>query len=201
MSYKNKEDQKKWRENHRDYMAAYNKAYRQKNLAALMAQKNKYYHDNKEEILRKQKEKWHSSPEYREKKRREAALYYSKRDKEKMRALKRIYQRNKIKTDIQFRLKMNLRSRLLMAIKSDQRVGSAIRDLGCSIAELKMYLEGQFKDGMTWANYGLRGWHIDHKIPLDLFDLADRAQFVAACHYSNLQPLWAKENFSKGNRI
>ncbi len=57
------------------------------------------------------------------------------------------------------------------------------------------------KDTMTWDNYGLYGWHIDHIKPLASFDLTDREQFLEACHYTNLQPLWAEENLSKGNKI
>ena len=54
---------------------------------------------------------------------------------------------------------------------------------------------------MTWNNYGYKGWHIDHIIPLSAFDLADREQFLKACHFTNLQPLRAEENFSKNNKI
>ena len=54
---------------------------------------------------------------------------------------------------------------------------------------------------MSWDNYGRTGWHIDHIIPLSKFDLTDREQFLKACHYTNLQPLWAKDNLIKGNKF
>jgi hypothetical protein len=79
--------------------------------------------------------------------------------------------------------------------------GSAVRDLGCSFEKLKRHLESQFQPGMTWKNYGLHGWHIDHIKPLVLFDLTNRKQFLEACNYKNLQPLWAKENLSKKGKI
>lgn len=51
---------------------------------------------------------------------------------------------------------------------------------------------------MTWENFG--EWHIDHIVPLSKFNLTDYEQLKIACHFSNLQPLWAKDNLSKGNR-
>ena len=54
---------------------------------------------------------------------------------------------------------------------------------------------------MNWDNYGFYGWHIDHIIPLDFYDLQNREEFLKACHYTNLQPLWAEENITKGNKI
>lgn len=96
------------------------------------------------------------------------------------------------------RLADNLRSRLRKAIKNDQKVGSAISDLGCSIEELKKHLEDQFAEGMTWDNYGLKGWHIDHIKPLAKYNLSNPEEFKEACNYKNLQPLWAKDNLKKG---
>ena len=100
----------------------------------------------------------------------------------------------------QFKLKTDLRTRLRQAIKSNRKSGSAVRDLGCSIEYLKAYLEGQFEPGMTWDNWAHDGWHIDHIRPLASFDLTDPEQFKQAVHYTNLQPLWAKDNFKKGRR-
>ena len=71
--------------------------------------------------------------------------------------------------------------------------------MGCSISELKDYLESKFQVGMTWENHSQTGWHIDHIKPLSHFDLSDRDQFLQACHYTNLQPLWAKDNLSKSD--
>lgn len=83
------------------------------------------------------------------------------------------------------------------------RAGSAVRDLGCSIAELRAHLEARFKSGMTWTNWGrLPGsWQIDHIRPLASFDLTDRDQLLEACHYTNLQPLWWQENLKKGAKV
>lgn len=111
---------------------------------------------------------------------------------------KRAYNKQKYQTDIEFRLKAILRSRLTKAIR-DKKLGSHVKDLGCTVTELKFYLEGKFQDGMSWGNYGK--WHIDHVIPISFFDLSDRKQFLEACYYTNLQPLWASENLKKGNKL
>ncbi len=111
------------------------------------------------------------------------------------------YHKRKSAEDIQFKLRSRLRSRLRMAITSKQKKGSAIRDLGCSVPELKIYLESKFQSGMNWDNWSRNGWHIDHIIPLDSFDLTKQEELKRAVHYTNLQPLWAKENISKSNKI
>jgi len=113
----------------------------------------------------------------------------------------------KRKNCIYTKIKENLRSRTYQAIKNNQKSGSAIKDLGCSVEKLKQYLENKFYphpitlENMTWDNYGLYGWHIDHVVPLSLFDLTDPKQFIKACNYTNLQPLWAEENLKKGASV
>jgi len=99
-----------------------------------------------------------------------------------------------------FRLKSNLRVRLRAALKTNAKTGSAVADLGCAVPELKAHLEVQFKPGMTWKNWSRAGWHIDHIRPLASFDLTDRKQFLAACHYTNLQPLWFEDHIKKTAR-
>lgn len=94
------------------------------------------------------------------------------------------------------KLSINLRSRLSKALKRQQKTCSAVRDLGCSLEELKSHLESKFTSGMSWNNYG-SGWHIDHIRPLAL--AVSEEEVLKLCHYSNLQPLWAKDNLSKGD--
>jgi hypothetical protein len=95
-----------------------------------------------------------------------------------------------------YRLKSILRSRLSKLLKGEV---SAVSDLGCSIEELKKYLELKFLPGMSWANHGLRGWHIDHIIPLASANSEEELKKL--CHYSNLQPLWSEDNLSKGDKL
>ena len=69
--------------------------------------------------------------------------------------------------------------------------------VGCSPQDLILHLEKQFKEGMSWDNYGLYGWHIDHKIPLS--SASTEEDLFKLCHYTNLQPLWAIDNLKKGS--
>lgn len=87
-----------------------------------------------------------------------------------------------------------------MRLKKNRKTGSAVRDLGCSIKELKQRLESQFQPGMTWDNYGVY-WHIDHIVPLASFNLTNREELLKACHFSNLQPLTVRENLKKGEKV
>ena len=71
--------------------------------------------------------------------------------------------------------------------------------LGASHEKTVEHIESLFQPGMSWSNYGK--WHIDHIIPCASFDLKCPVQQLACCHYTNLQPLWAFDNMSKGAKI
>ena len=109
-------------------------------------------------------------------------------------------QKERYHTDIQYKLAASLRGRINTALNGNQKVGSAVDNLGCSIDELKTHIESKFKPGMTWDNHKVHGWHVDHIKPLSSFDLTDVEQFKEACNYKNLQPMWAKDNWNKGNK-
>lgn len=111
--------------------------------------------------------------------------------------------RNRIryKEDLNFKISQVLRTRLSTALKNNYKCGSAVDDLGCSIDKFKLWIEMQWTKGMNWNNHGFYGWHIDHKIPLASFNLENKEELLKACHYTNLQPLWAKENLSKADKI
>lgn len=132
------------------------------------------------------KEKEYRKSFKNKKKKREYDFQYYRKNKEKI--IKRKVK--KYNDDEITKIKHNLRCRLRDALKKEYKSGSFVRDLGCSIPKLIKYLESKFKEGMNWKNYGSKGWHIDHIKPLSSFDLTDRKQFLEACHYTNLQPLW-----------
>ena len=99
--------------------------------------------------------------------------------------------------DPAFRMARNLRNRIWYALDGRAASRRTLQLLGCSIAELRAHLEQQFESGMTWENYG--EWHVDHIRPCASFDLTDPKQQEKCFHYSNLQPLWAFDNLSKGD--
>ena len=123
---------------------------------------------------------------------------YETANKEAVKKRKRIYTKLRRQTDLNFKLAFTLRCRLASVIKRSEKVGSFILDLGCSLEQLKHHLESLWQLGMTWSNWSQNGWHIDHIVPLTAFDLSNREQFLKACNYTNLQPLWAIDNRIKG---
>ena len=94
-----------------------------------------------------------------------------------------------------------LKERMRVALKGNAKSGRFVELLGCSIEELRAYLQSKFQDGMTWSNYGQFGWHIDHIKPCSYFDLSQPSQQRECFHYTNLQPLWWLDNIKKGATI
>lgn len=99
------------------------------------------------------------------------------------------------------KLLANMRSRLSYALQGRQKPVVTMQLLGCDRSTLLAHLEARFAPGMTWDNYGHGGWHVDHIVPCASFDLTDPEQQRACFHYTNLQPLWASDNCSKGARL
>lgn len=91
-----------------------------------------------------------------------------------------------------------IRSRVQSALKNytEKKKKHTIEYLGCSIETLREHLEKQFVTGMEWNSLG--EWHIDHIRPCASFDLEDEEEKHKCFHYTNLQPMWATENISKG---
>lgn len=189
------------------------KEYDREHKVQKAARMKEYYQKNKEHFRAYEKEyarthkvrKSDMMKEYR-KGRKDHISAYNKDYNSRHLVQSAVHRRMRKATDIQYKLQLGLRKRFYMALKNNQKKGSAVRDLGCTISEFKFYLEGQFQDGMSWDNWGpasteRRTWHIDHKIPLAFFDLTNREQLLKAVHYTNLQPMWAMENLTKKKKI
>lgn len=96
------------------------------------------------------------------------------------------------------RLHHSMRTRIRNALTGFRKMGNSVDLIGCSVDELWEHLERQFTAGMTRDNYG--EWHVDHIVPISWFNMSDEHQQKSAFHYTNLQPLWAKDNIKKNNR-
>ena len=101
--------------------------------------------------------------------------------------------------DINYKIRCYLASRIWKSLKGINKSKSTLKLLGCSIDQLKRYLESQFKLGMSFSNYGK--WHIDHIKPCCQFDLSKLEEQLKCFNYTNLQPLWAIENLSKNKKV
>jgi hypothetical protein len=130
---------------------------------------------------------------------RENKTKYRDDNREKTRLYHREYQvKIRALNPIQ-KLKHNLRNRINLAVRKKSWVinGGSEKLLGGSYDDVMNYLTSKLKKGMTWDNYG--EWHIDHKIPLASAKTAE--ELIALCHYTNLQPLSAFDNKSKGSKM
>jgi len=99
--------------------------------------------------------------------------------------------------DFEYKLTLVSRSRVKAALKGrGAKSRKTVQLIGCSIDHLRQHLEAQFTEGMTWDNHG--EWHIDHIKPCAAFDLTCERQQLECFNYTNLQPLWASDNLTKG---
>jgi hypothetical protein len=112
-----------------------------------------------------------------------------------------VYEKKKRANDPEFKLVRTLRSRLNSALNRKNAIKSTktLDFIGCSISYLMGYLESKFTERMTWENHG--EWHIDHIKPCAKFNLLIEDEQRKCFHYTNLQPLWAKDNLSKSSKF
>lgn len=122
---------------------------------------------------------------------------------EKGRAIQNETQKRLRSSSVSFNLAHQCRNRIAAAISGRKKFGKLNELVGCSMEDLKAYLQSRFSDGMSWDNWG-RGhnkWNIDHIKPLAAFDLSDPEQQKLAFHYTNLQPLWYLDNCAKNSIV
>lgn len=153
--------------------------------------------DNKEKKSQTDKEyRLNNKDKVREKQR---IYYLSKREELIKKSTE--YSKNRLKVDLNYRLKSILRTRIIVClVKRKYKKSKTTEELiGASIEKVREHLESQFKEGMTWSNHGTYGWHIDHIVPLTT--AKDEEEVLKLFHFTNLQPLWAKDNLIKGSSL
>ena len=124
---------------------------------------------------------------------------YSKQNLGKINCKRSEANKVKRKTDPIFAIKARLRNRVWSMLKNKKKSATTEKMLGCSYEFFKTYIEQKFPENMGWHNMG--EWHIDHIKPLASFDLNNVEEQAIAFHYTNHQPLWAKDNIAKGAKM
>lgn len=166
------------------------------NKNKIRASHKNYYEQNKEKILKRISKYQAQNKE----KRNALAKRWNKKNPEKYKA--GYTRRNK---KIRGNPKGRINSRISVYINQSLRGKKAGRRweslVGYTLADLMIHLEGKFNAGMSWDNIGK--WHIDHIIPISAFNFknTEDIDFKRCWSLKNLQPLWSKDNLSKGNKL
>jgi hypothetical protein len=209
----------------RDELRLRAKAYREKNAEALRArralnaeanrQRCREYYAATRERSKARAQRWRESnasrvaavaAEYRKKHPTKWRDYYLA-NKSKRHRWNAGWQKAKKAAEPNFAVQCKVyqwTNRAMQSHRAGRRVTSAskiVRLLGCEWLEFIAHIESQFQPGMTWENHGVRGWHFDHIKPLSSFDLTNDEELRKACHYTNVQPLWAADNIRKAGKI
>lgn len=170
---------RKFRALNREWVREYAREYRKKNRERCLANEMKWQKANPEAG-------------------RARVRKYREKHRERVLARERELRRARYASDPVYRLKTQLRNAVARAVKYGWKKTTPSLDLiGCDAATLKRIIELQFEPGMTWENHGKFGWHVDHIRPLASFDFSNPHEIQVAMHYSNLQPMWWRENNHK----
>jgi hypothetical protein len=192
-----REEKKQYYQDHKEEIKQYDKQYKQDHKEKRKQYDKQYKQDHKEEIKQYHRQYYQDHKEER----KQYDKQYNQDHREEKKQYDRQYENKKYKTDTTFRLRRIISKAIRKSIKRNKN-GYHWGDLvGYTLDDLKQHLEKQFKDGMSWDNYG--NWHIDHVIPQSWFKFKsyDDPEFKLCWCLGNLQPLWAKENISKNGNL
>jgi hypothetical protein len=132
--------------------------------------------------------------------RKENSRKWKENNRERWRANRRRQEMNKRQTPIG-KLLNSLHCGVYAQLKTGKKGKRSFSLLGYSPDELKKHLEKQFKENMSWENYG--EWHIDHIIPISVFNInsSEDIDFKRCWSLNNLRPLWAIDNMKKRTKL
>ena len=179
--------------------------------ARRVASRKKYYENNPEAKKKRddRRKTWLKTPEQKIKRKEWLKRYYkkypeklierrrraAKRPSRKKYKVRREAQRRKNNPLYAFKHKIRSTINKCLTRCGYTKRSKSLDILGCSWDEFYKYIESKFSDGMNWNNRGMHGWHIDHIIPLAVAKTEE--EIMRLNHYTNLQPLWGKENMNK----
>jgi len=170
-----------------------------RNIGGKKVSDKKWRDGNKEYIGNKSKIWYEQNKEHR----KEYLKEYREKNMDKIRKVKRDYERNRKANDPTYKLISNFRTAIYQVLKENnvEKNKHYFDILKYTPEELISHLEKQFTDSMTWENYG--EWHVDHRMPISsfVFESVDDDSFMKCWSLDNLQPMWGKENITKGNKI
>lgn len=188
-----------------EYARARDRAWHARNAEKVRAAKNARRAANPEHTRAAARALYAKNPE----KHRKATQIWRQTNREKIGTQQREwrkahpgYAKKHAQENLQYRIATRLRGRLNDALKGKTRSASAVKDLGCTIPELKAYLESLWEPGMNWDNWG-RGendWQIDHILAFWEINVLNTEDLKRVCHYKNLRPLWRVQNQSRPRR-
>lgn len=125
-------------------------------------------------------------------------INYRKTHRKKINKQSHECHKRRLLSDINYKIGKRLSKRFREALKKNRRAGKMIELLGCSLQEFRDKMENLFEPCMSWQNYGYETWHIHHIKAIATFDLTDLEQQKVCFHWTNLMPLWGKENIGLG---
>jgi len=225
---KNKErikaENRRWRDKNEKRHKDYTKKYKEENKEIIRERSKVYFEKNKDIIAKKMKdfrekdlEKYNArTRELRAKRTPEQKVKYAeykkrydiehkeeiknknKISREKGREKRRQYHAKRYRTDINYKLVHNLRSRIKNVYRGNKKSDKSISLLGCTVSHLRNHIKSLFTEGMTWELFLEGKIHVDHVKPCAKFDLSKPEQQKECFNWRNLQPLWAVDNLIKG---
>ena len=192
--YKHKRGKYGRRTKCKECVKAYNKAYRESEAGK--AKRKAYNQSEKGKAYNKAYMKAYEQSEAGKACRKAADKKYYQSEVGK--AKRKANHKNRYDNDPIFKLHHLLRSGFGIWIKGNTKTCKTEQYVCCSYNELLDHLESQFDEGMSWENQG--EWHIDHFKAQSRFDPTIEEEAYMCWHYTNLQPMWASENISCGNK-
>ena len=159
-----------------------------------------YYWKNREKINEKRRERWKNRTSEQIKKQREKKRIWRKENRKRLSEKHRIYVKGRVLTP-ENKLNQLMKVNINQALSGTKNRRCWHKLVGYTLEELRLHLEKQFDENMSWENRGTY-WHIDHIKPKSLFNYIcpEDKEFKECWSLTNLQPLEAKENIRKSNK-